>query len=58
MDEITKRRMAWYNMQIQGFANEIAWLQVQPENQSCRGDLTEAETYLRASCAALAILSK
>ena len=58
MDEITKRRMAWYHMQIQGFANEIAWLQVQPENQSCRQDLVEAETYLRASCAALAILSK
>lgn len=58
MDEITKRRMAWYHMQIQGFANEIAWLQVQPENQECRGDLTEAETYLRASCAALAILAK
>ena len=58
MDENDKKRMAWYLMQIKGFANDLAWLQVQPENQSCREDLVEAETYLRASCAALAILSK
>lgn len=58
MDEVTKRRMAWYVMQIQGMANDLAWLQVQPENQSSRGDLAEAETYMRASCVALNILSK
>lgn len=58
MDDITKRRMAWYVMQIQGMANDLAWLQVQPENQECRGDLAEAETYMRASCAALNILAK
>lgn len=50
--------MAWYLMQIKGFANDLAWLQVQPENQSCRGDLAEAENYMRTSCAALAILAK
>lgn len=58
MDENDKKRMAWYLMQIKGFANDLAWLQVQPENQSCRGDLAEAETYMRAACAALAILAK
>ena len=58
MDAVDKRRMAWYQMQIAGFANEIAWLQVQPENQNCRPDLAEAETYLRASCAALNVLAK
>lgn len=58
MDEIDKRRMAWYVMQIKGFANDLAWLQVQPENQDRRSDLAEAESYLRASCAALNILSK
>lgn len=50
--------MAWYVMQIKGFANDLAWLQVQPENQDRRSDLAEAESYLRASCAALNILSK
>lgn len=58
MEENDKKRMAWYLMQIKGFANDLAWLQVQPENQSVRGDLAEAETYMRTSCAALAILAK
>lgn len=58
MDENDKKRMAWYLMQIKGFANDLAWLQVQPENQSSRGDLAEAETYMRTACAALAILAK
>lgn len=58
MDDYDKKRMAWYLMQVKGFANEIAWLEVQPENQARRSDLSEAETYLRAACAALSILTK
>lgn len=58
MDTIDKKRMAWYLMQVKGMANDLAWLQIQPENQSCRADLSEAETYLRTACAALSILAK
>lgn len=58
MDEYDKKRMAFYLMQIKGFANDLAWMQVQPENQERRSDISEAETYLRAASAALLILAK